>query len=326
MYYVGIDLGGTNIKAGIVNGEGKILSEAFCKTQAQRPYQDIVRDMAGCMMQALKNAKLTTEDIVSVGIGIPGYADQKTGVVVFCTNLGWRDVPLQEEMRKYIGLPVAIDNDATVAGYAESIAGVSKDAKSSVFLTLGTGVGGGIVINGRPWSGAHGVGSEVGHMTLSVDGVPCTCGNSGCVERYTSATAIIRMARQACITYPNSAMMLRAEGDISRINAKTVIDAAKAGDRAALEVFDEYCKYLAITINNIICFMDPEMIVLGGGVSHAGGFLLDRVRDKIPRYLLYKSLPYPEIRLASLGNEAGTIGAAMIGKLAAEDLRKEQKA
>ncbi len=322
MYYVGIDLGGTNIKAGIVDGQGKILAEAFCKTQAQRPYQDIVRDMAGCVMQALKNAKMTTDDILSVGIGIPGYANQKTGTGAFCTNLGWYDVPLQAEIRKYFDLHIAIDNDATVAGYAESIAGVSKDAESSVFLTLGTGVGGGIVIHGRPWSGAHGIGSEVGHMTLSVDGVPCNCGNNGCMEKYTSATAIIRMARQACMTYPDSAMMLRAEGDLNRINAKTVIDAAKANDRAALEVFDEYCKYLAIAINNIIAFLDPEMIVLGGGVSHAGDFLLEKVKAKVPRYLLYKTLPYPEICLASLGNEAGMIGAAMIGKLAVDDSKK----
>jgi len=322
MYYVGIDLGGTNIKAGIVDGQGKILAEAFCKTQAQRPYQDIVRDMAGCVMQALKNAKMTTDDILSVGIGIPGYANQKTGTGAFCTNLGWYDVPLQAEIRKYFDLHIAIDNDATVAGYAESIAGVSKNAESSVFLTLGTGVGGGIVIHGRPWSGAHGIGSEVGHMTLSVDGVPCNCGNNGCMEKYTSATAIIRMARQACMTYPDSAMMLRAEGDLNRINAKTVIDAAKANDRAALEVFDEYCKYLAIAINNIIAFLDPEMIVLGGGVSHAGDFLLEKVKAKVPRYLLYKTLPYPEICLASLGNEAGMIGAAMIGKLAVDDSKK----
>ena len=278
--------------------------------------------MAGCVMQALKNAKMTTDDILSVGIGIPGYANQKTGTGAFCTNLGWYNVPLQAEIRKYFDLHIAIDNDATVAGYAESIAGVSKNAESSVFLTLGTGVGGGIVIHGRPWSGAHGIGSEVGHMTLSVDGVPCNCGNNGCMEKYTSATAIIRMARQACMTYPDSAMMLRAEGDLNRINAKTVIDAAKANDRAALEVFDEYCKYLAIAINNIIAFLDPEMIVLGGGVSHAGDFLLEKVKAKVPRYLLYKTLPYPEICLASLGNEAGMIGAAMIGKLAVDDSKK----
>ena len=315
MYYVGIDLGGTNIKAGIVDGQGKILAEAFCKTQAQRPYQDIVRDMAGCVMQALKNAKMTTDDILSVGIGIPGYANQKTGTGAFCTNLGWYDVPLQAEIRKYFDLHIAIDNDATVAGYAESIAGVSKNAESSVFLTLGTGVGGGIVIHGRPWSGAHGIGSEVGHMTLSVDGVPCNCGNNGCMEKYTSATAIIRMARQACMTYTDSMMMKLAGGDLEHINAKTVFDAAKAGDTVAMEVFDRYCNNLAVVINNIICTLDPDMIVLGGGVSHAGEFLLENVRRRIPRYLLYKELPYAELRLASLGNDAGIIGAAMLGRL-----------
>ena len=318
MYYVGIDLGGTNIKAGIVDGTGKILSQAYAKTLATRPYQDIVRDMAGCVMQAANNAKLTIDDLASIGIGIPGYAD-RDGNVVFCTNLGWHNIPLKEEMQKYINLPVAIDNDATVAGYAESISGVSKDAKSSVFITLGTGVGGAIVINGRPWSGAHGIGSEIGHMILNMNGVPCNCGNNGSMEKYTSATAIIRMARQACVTYQDSLMLRRAEGDLDRINAKTVIDAAKAGDRAAVEVFDEYCKFLAMSIHNIITFLDPDMVVLGGGVSHAGDFLLNRVREKVPRYLLYKTLPYSQICLAKLGNEAGTIGAAMIGKLALED-------
>lgn len=316
MYYAGIDLGGTNIKAGITDENGTLLCEAFTKTQAQRPYQEIVRDMAGCVAQALKNGKLEREDIASIGIGIPGYADRATGKVVFCTNLGWHDIPLRDEMQRYYSLPVAIDNDATVAGYAESIAGVSKGKNSSVFLTLGTGVGGGIVINGRPWSGAHGVGSEIGHTIMAMGGVPCTCGNDGCVERYTSATAIIRMARQACLTYPDSLMMVRAGGDPARINAKTVFDAAKTGDRAALEVFEDYCKYLAIVINNVISFLDPDVIVLGGGVSYAGSFLLDRVKEKLPRYLLYKTLPYPDILLAQLGNEAGMIGAAMIGKLA----------
>ena len=318
MYYVGIDLGGTNIKAGVVDGQGNILSEAFHKTLARRSYHEIVRDMAGCVAQSLNKAGLTAKDIVSIGVGIPGYADQKTGVVVFCTNLGWHNIPLRDELQRYYQLPVTIDNDATVAGYAESIAGVSKDAKSSVFLTLGTGVGGSIVINGRPWSGAHGVGSEVGHMTLAMGDIPCNCGNAGCVEKYTSATAISRMAREACADHPESAIMIRAEGDLERINAKTVIDAAKAGDPVALQVFDQYCEHLALTINSIICFLDPEMIVLGGGVSHAGDFLLNRVREKVPKYLLYKKLPYSEIRLAKLGNEAGTIGAAMIGKLSAE--------
>ncbi|MBE5777538.1 MAG: ROK family protein [Clostridiales bacterium] len=314
MVYIGIDLGGTNIAVGVVTHEGKILATSNTRTLSERPYQEIVRDMITCTMNALKSCGKTVEDIKAIGVGIPGVADQKTGYVIFCTNLGWRNIPLKDEIQKYIDKPVYIDNDATVAGYAESVAGVSKDCQSSVFITLGTGVGAGIVINGKPWSGAHGVGSELGHMTLVADGVPCTCGNDGCVERYTSATAIIRMAKQHCQAYPESEILKRAGGDPERINAKTVIDAAKMGDKVALQVFDRYSRYLAMTINNITAFLDPEMVVLGGGVSHAGQFLLDAVEEKLPRFLMYKTLPSPRITLAKLGNEAGIIGAALLGR------------
>lgn len=316
MVYIGIDLGGTNIAVGVVDEEGKILAQCSTPTLYQRPYQEIVRDMALCAGKALKEAGCPQEDVHSIGIGIPGVADQKEGKVIFCTNLGWRDIPLRTEMQKYMDKPVFIDNDATVAGLAESYAGVSKGCGSSVFLTLGTGVGGGIVINGRPWSGAHGVGSELGHMTLALDGVPCTCGNDGCVERYCSATALIRMARQYCMAYPDSMILKAAGGDPEKIDAKIVIDAAKGGDPVAKRVFDDYTKYLAVTINNITAFLDPDMVVLGGGVSRAGSFLLDAVKEKLPRYLMYKTLPCPEVRLAMLGNEAGIIGAALLGKAA----------
>ena len=314
MAYIGIDLGGTNIAVGIVNEKGNILAQTSTPTLASRPYTDLVKDMAGCILSVMSETGITQDEIESIGIGVPGVADQKDGVVIFCPNLGWHNVPIRGELQKYINKPVLIDNDATVAGLAENYAGVSAGCQSSVFLTLGTGLGGGIIINGRPWSGAHGVGSEIGHMTLAVDGVPCTCGNDGCVERYCSATAIIRMARQAVQGYPDSLILKLAEGDPQKINARVVTDAAKAGDPTAVEVFDRFTRYLAITINNIICFLDPEMIVLGGGVSKAGAFLLDKVRAQLPRYLLYKSLPHARVELARLGNEAGIIGAAMLGK------------
>ena len=314
MAYIGIDLGGTNIAVGIVNEKGNILAQTSTPTLASRPYTDLVKDMAGCILSVMSETGITQDEIESIGIGVPGVADQKDGVVIFCPNLGWHNVPIRGELQKYINKPVLIDNDATVAGLAENYAGVSAGCQSSVFLTLGTGRGGGIIINGRPWSGAHGVGSEIGHMTLAVDGVPCTCGNDGCVERYCSATAIIRMARQAVQGYPDSLILKLAEDDPQKINARVVTDAAKAGDPTAVEVFDRFARYLAITINNIICFLDPEMIVLGGGVSKAGAFLLDKVRAQLPRYLLYKSLPHARVELARLGNEAGIIGAAMLGK------------
>lgn len=313
MINIGIDLGGTNIAVGAVNSEGKILTIHSVKTLAQRPYQSIVRDMAFCIDKILETLHLTKDDIHSIGIGIPGVADQKTETVIFCTNLGWHNIPLGEEIRKYYDKPVFIDNDATVAGYAEYVAGVSKGTSSSVFITLGTGVGAGIVLNGKPFSGFHGVGSEIGHMTIVANGVQCTCGNKGCAERYCSATAIIRMAKEACASDKDNMIMQQVNGDINRINAKVVIDCAKAGDPLAVKVFDEYAEYLAITVNNITAMMDPEMIVLGGGVSHAGEFLLNALKKHLPRFLMYKTLPSPEVCLAKLGNEAGIIGAAMLG-------------
>lgn len=314
MVFIGIDLGGTGISVGIVDESGKILQEGHVPTLAMRPYQDIVKDMALCTLDTLKKSGCDLAQVHSIGIGVPGIANPDTGVVVFCTNLSWHDVPLREEFQKYIGKPVFIDNDATVAGYAESVAGISAGCHSSIFLTLGTGVGAGIILNGKPWSGFHNVGSEIGHITLELDGEPCTCGNRGCLERYCSATAIIRMARQALAVHPESLMNELCQGNPEKINAKLVFDAAREGDETALKVFRRYVKYLAIAINTLIAFMDPEVIVLGGGVSRAGDFLLDAVRAEVPQYLMFKTMPYSRIELASLGAEAGIIGAAMLGK------------
>ena len=314
MVYAGIDVGGTGIQVGVVDETGHIIAKSSMVTEVGVPYQEQIAGMARCVQEAMNKAGLPMSELKSVGAGVPGLADQKTGMVAYCPNIHWSNVPFRAEFQKHIDKPVFIDNDATVAGLAESVAGVSAGSDSSVFLTLGTGVGGGIVINGKVWNGAHGVGSELGHMTLVVDGVPCTCGNDGCVERYCSATALIRMAKQSCLAYPESMIMTLADNDPEKISAKTVIDAAKAGDPTAKRIFDRYAKYLAITINNVTAFMDPEMIVLGGGVSRAGEFLLDAVVNQLPRYLMYKTLPSPKICLAKLGNEAGIIGAALLGK------------
>lgn len=318
MYYLGIDLGGTHIACGVVDAEGRIIAQAETETKAERPYQDVIHDMGMCALRAISEAKVSIDDVQSIGIGIPGVANNDNGYVIFCTNLGWMDVPLRDELQKVIDLPVFIDNDATVAGFAESVAGVSKGLKCSVFLTLGTGVGGGIILDGKPWSGAHGVASEIGHLTLLADGLPCTCGKSGCVERYCSATALIRMAKEAAQQNPDWLAFRRINSDADRITAKVVIDAAKDGDTLALEIFNRFVKYLTLTCNTIVSFLDPDMIVLGGGVSHAGAFLLDAVRRELPHYLMFKALPYAAIELAQLGNAAGIIGAAMVGKIHTE--------
>ena len=314
MFYIGIDLGGTGIKAGVVNEEGKIVCKVSCPTGVERGAEAVVNDMAHLALKAVEEAKLTLDDIKAVGIGIPGIQDPKTGIVPFCTNLHWHAVPLIEWMQRVIDKPIYIGNDATVAGLAESVAGVSKGCKNSLFVTLGTGVGGGIVIDGKVFSGSNGIGSEIGHMITVAGGELCTCGNRGCWERYASATAIIRMGRAAAEKNPEGAIAKAVGGDLDKIEARTVIDLAKAGDPEASEIFDTYVDHLCVGLTSLINIMDPEVIALGGGVSHAGEFLLNAVRQKIKKYIFYKTMPYARIELATLGNDAGIIGAAMLGR------------
>ena len=314
MVYAGIDVGGTGIQVGVVDETGHIIAKSSMVTEVGVPYQEQIAGMARCVQEAMNKAGLPMSELKSVGAGVPGLADQKTGMVAYCPNIHWSNVPFRAEFQKHIDKPVFIDNDATVAGLAESVAGVSAGSDSSVFLTLGTGVGGGIVINGKVWNGAHGVGSEIGHMILEADGEPCNCGNNGCLERYCSATAIIRMAREQMDNHPDSLILSMAEGDKARINAKIVFDAAREGDPTAVKVFRRYIRYLGQAIASIVNFLDPEVVVLGGGVSKAGAFLLDAVRAEVPKYVLHKTMPLARIELARLGPDAGIIGAAMLGQ------------
>lgn len=314
MVYIGIDLGGTNIAVGIVDESGRILCKGSTPTLLPRPYGPIIADIAKCSLETLARSGHTLEEVAAVGAGVPGILDPRSGVIPFCTNLGWHDVPFVLELQKYIDKPVYVDNDATVAGLAESVAGVSAGVQSSVFLTLGTGVGGGIIIGGKAYSGAHGVGSEIGHMIVELDGERCTCGNYGCFERYASATALIREGRKAYAQHPESLIGKLCGGNADKISAKTVIDAAKEGDPTAAKVFRRYVRALASGIITIINVLDPEVVVLGGGVSMAGAFLLDAVREAVKPMIFFKSMPHARIELAKLGSDAGIIGAAMLGK------------
>ena len=314
MYYVGIDVGGTGLKAGVVDEQGKILSKVTCPTLVERGAEPVVNDMAHLALKAIEEAGLQVSDIKAVGVGIPGIEDPRTGRVPFCTNLHWHDVPLTEWMQRVIDKPIFIGNDATVAGLAESVSGVSAGVANSVFVTLGTGVGGGVVLGGKVYSGSNGVGSEIGHMLVVAGGELCTCGNRGGWERYASATALIRWGTESAKEHPEGALAQAVKGDVSKITAKDVIDLAKAGDPDCAAIFDKYIYYLCAGLVSIINLYDPEVIVLGGGVSAAGDFLLNAVRKKLPEMVFYKTMPYARIELATLGNDAGIIGAAMLGK------------
>ena len=312
MIRIGIDVGGTGIQIGIVNNEHQILKESSITTHTDIPFEDQVKHIADQVTATVHAAGLTEEDIESIGVGIPGIASSETGEIIKCTNMGWNHVPFGQVFTGYLRRPLFIDNDANVAALAESVAGVSAGTDSSVFITIGTGIGSGIIINGRIWKGSHGIGGELGHVILRQNGILCTCGNRGCLERYCSATALIRMAREAVAENPSSMILTSVNGDPSRIEAKTVIDAARANDPVASSIFHEFILNLSQAIASVINLLDPEVIVLGGGVSKAGSFLLDPILREFPKYVLFNDQPLPEVRLAVLGAKAGIIGAAML--------------
>lgn len=313
MYRIGIDVGGTGIQSGLVDEKGNILQKVSIPTRLDLSFEDQIAALAESLRNLISVSGVTEDDIHSIGIGIPGIADQTTGIVIKCTNMNWHFLPLRAELQKWINKPVYIDNDANVAALAESVAGVSARTDSSVFITIGTGIGSGIIINGKIWSGAHGVGGELGHTIIRLDGDECTCGNHGCLERYCSANAIIRMAREKVASVPDTLIMKKAEGDPAKINAKIIFDSARENDPLAVEVFNYYIACVSQAIANVINFFDPEIIVLGGGVSKAGDFLLDAIHREFPHYVLFNSLPLPKVVLATLGADAGIIGAAMLG-------------
>ena len=314
MLYIGIDVGGTTAKAGVVDEAGQILYKSSCKTGIERDFEDIAADMAELCRHIVRESGHEMAEVAAVGVGIPGEQSPKTGLVAFCNNLGWVDVPLMQHLRDALGLPVYVDNDANVAALAESAFGASRDVKSSILITLGTGVGGGIVRDQRIHTGAHGVGGEIGHMVVVVDGEPCNCGHRGCWEKYASATAIIRMGRALTEEKPDCALARQMGGDAANLNAKAVLDLAKAGDADCAGIFETYVKYLCVGLANLINIYDPDMLVLGGGVAHAGDFLLDAVRAALGDYVYCPALSWARVELARLGNDAGIIGAAMLGR------------
>ena len=295
--YIGIDVGGTTAKAGVVDEEGKILAKSVCKTGKERAFEDIAADMAELCRRVVRESGHGMADIAAVGVGIPGEQDPKSGLVAFCNNLGWVNVPLMQRLREALGLSVYVDNDANVAALAESAFGASRDVKSSILVTLGTGVGG-----------------EIGHMVVVVDGEVCNCGHRGCWEKYASATAIIRMGRALMEEKPDCVLARQMGGDAAQLNAKAVLDLARAGDADCMGIFETYVKYLCVGLANLINIYDPDMIVLGGGVAYAGDFLLDAVRAALGDYVYCPALSWARVELARMGNDAGIIGAAMLGR------------
>ena len=292
----------------MVDDHHRIVAEASLPAGAHRPAEQVVADMCRAVELALDKAGLTPADCASIGVGTPGNCDPERGVVVRAYNLNWFDVPVCAMLTAHFGLPARLSNDANCAALAETVAGAAVGCRNMMLITLGTGVGGGIIVDGRIVSGLGGAGGEPGHSLLVLDGEPCTCGRRGCWEVYASATALIRQGREAAAAHPTSLLNRYPE-----LTGRDVFDAADAGDEAAQAVLERYYVYVAAGITDLVNILSPEMVLIGGGISRQGERLLRPIRRYVAANCFGgENRPQPVIQAAQLGNEAGIIGAAAL--------------
>lgn len=313
MYKVGVDLGGTNIAVGVVDEDYKIIGRGKVKTNAPRPAEEIFADIKKAIDLAVADAGLTMEDIEKVGVGTPGSINQETGIIEFSNNLKFDNVPAKKMLEELTGKECSFENDANAAALGEAYAGAGNGAKDFVAVTLGTGVGSGIIVNGKVVSGINYAGGEMGHTVIVVNGKPCNCGRSGCWECYASATALISQTKEKMQECPDSKMWEICDGDIERVNGRTAFNAMYDGDEAAKEVVDNYIYYVSVGVTNIINTFQPEVVCIGGGISNEGDNLLNPIRSHVEkeRYSKYAK-KQTKICKAVLGNDAGIIGAALL--------------
>ena len=308
MYIIGVDLGGTNIDVGVVDGNHAIAAKAHTPTLARRKPAEIFDDIARCAREAAAGAGLELSDIHALGIGSPGTCDAEKGEVLNAHNLGWFGVPVRAELERRLGVRVYLGNDADCAALGETVAGAARGCSDVLMVTLGTGIGGGIVAGGRVYAGHRSLGGEIGHMCIAMDGEACTCGQRGCWEAYASATALIRRGEAAASARPDSLL-----GSLRPLDGLKIFTAAKDGDEAARGVVDEYIRCLGVGLVNMVNVLYPEIVLLGGGISRQGENLLRPLREYVASHFFVGMREVmPRIERALLGPDAGIIGAAAL--------------
>lgn len=313
MYRIGVDLGGTNIVAGVVDEYYRIVGRGSIPTACPRPANDIINDVAAAIKMAVEDAKITLDDVLSIGIGTPGSVNKRFGVIEYANNLGFDNVPCRDILQAHFDKPIYIENDANCAALGEAVAGAGDGVENFVAVTLGTGVGSGIVVNGKILNGCNDAGGEMGHMVIVAGGEPCTCGRNGCWEAYSSATALIRKTKEEMLKDKDSKMWELVDGDIENTNGRTAFDAMRAGDETAKKVTDWYLYYLSIGLTNLVNILQPSVLCIGGGIGNEKENLLAPVRELVSkeRYSIHCA-EQTRICSARLGNDAGVIGAALL--------------
>ena len=314
MNYLGIDIGGSNIAAAIVDSEYNVSGRAKIKVRKDVDAAAFCDDIASVALTAAKEAGVSMDDIAYCGIGCPGIISSHSGVLEYASNLGHSNLPLGYEISQRLGVSTYIENDANCAALGEVCAGAAKGAESALMVTVGTGIGGGIIIDGKVYSGVNGIAGEIGHMALFPGGEQCSCGRRGCWEAYASATALKRQTRQAMQDNPDS-LMWKYAPSLEKVSGKTSFQAMRDGDSAAAQVVDTYIYYLAEGLVNCINILQPEVVCIGGGVSNEGDSLLVPLRERVLSYRFGRgNIRHPRIEAAQLWGEAGIIGAAMLGR------------
>ncbi len=311
MYRIGVDLGGTKIAAALVDKNNVITDRLTAPTLPERGNDAVSSDISSLVKSLCAKNGLKPSEIELLGIAAPGAINSETGYIERAHNLSMEHYPMVDKVRALTGVEnIIIENDANAAALGEAVAGAAKDTSCSVLITLGTGVGGGLVIDGKVFSGFNHTGGEFGHMVIRADGRPCNCGRKGCWEAYSSATALIARTKEAMEKDPGSVMHKVTE-ELGKVSGKTAFIAARRGDKLAAQVVDEYVSYLACGIVNVINLLQPEVLSLGGGISNEGDGLMIPLKKKIDEESFIRGLgESTKIRIAKLGNDAGLIGAA----------------
>ncbi len=315
-FTVGVDVGGTKIAAGLVDEDGQLVARDRAESPVTDP-SEIVRTI-GDLVRSLTDAHgLATEEVEAVGVSAAGFVDKARATVVFAPNLAWRNEPLRQHLQEELNLPVVVENDANAAAWGEFSFGAGADVEDLLMLTIGTGVGGGIVIDGELLRGGFGMGAEVGHIQMVPGGVLCGCGNLGCLESYGSGSALVRMAREHALTEPEAAQRVLelAGGDVEKIEGRLISQAAADGDAFALARVAELGDWIGQGIATLTAVLDPNVVVIGGGVSEVGDLLLDPIRASFESHVTVRShRPMLEVRQAQLGNTGGMVGVADLAR------------
>ena len=319
MYHIGVDVGGTNIVAGIVDDNGNLIIRRSTKTGRHRPFVEIMDDMLALCDEIMSRAGVDVAEVTTIGIGTPGNVDPHANRVIFGNNIpSLTGADFDRFVKEhYPHMKLYLDNDANVAVLAEAECGAAKGKKNVLMVTLGTGVGGGIIVDGKICWGFNGAGGEIGHIVIEKNGIQCNCGRRGCWEQYASVTALVRETEEELQKYPLSIIHKIIDGDISKINGLTAFDAMRKGDACGKAIVEKYIEYIGIGVVDIVNVLQPEIVVIGGGISKEGDYIIKPLREYVKKHVYTSSVPdFPqtEIVAAKMGNDAGIIGAALLYK------------